>query len=47
VSDDYGPKDSQFNGRIEWVEIDLRADGRNADRLIRPEDRFRVAMAKQ
>jgi arylsulfatase A-like enzyme len=47
VSDDYGPKDSQFNGHIQWVEIDLRADGRNADGLIRPEDRYRVAMAKQ
>jgi arylsulfatase len=47
VSDDYGPKDSAFTGRIEWVQIDLGADAEDADHLISPEERYRVAMARQ
>ena len=45
VSDDYGPKDSAFNGRVHWVQIDLGADAEDADHLITPEERLRVAMA--
>src|SRR5215204_1121345 len=26
VSDDFGPKDSRFNGRVRWVQIDLDTD---------------------
>jgi len=47
VSDDYGPKDSQFNGRVRWVQIDLGDDADDADHLITPEERLRVAMARQ
>jgi arylsulfatase len=47
VSDDYGPKDSVFTGRIDWVEIDLGDDAEDADHLITPEERLRVAMARQ
>jgi arylsulfatase len=47
VSDDYGPKDSRFNGRIHWVQIDLGDDAQDADHLISPEERYRVAMARQ
>jgi arylsulfatase len=47
VSDDYGPKDSAFTGRIEWVQIDLGEDAEDADHLISPEERYRVAMARQ
>ena len=47
VSDDYGPKDNQFNGRIRWVQIDLGDDAEDADHLISPEERYRVAMARQ
>jgi arylsulfatase len=47
VSDDYGPKDSAFTGRIEWVQIDLGDDAQDADHLISPEERYRVAMARQ
>jgi arylsulfatase A-like enzyme len=47
VSDDYGSKDSVFTGRIEWVEIDLGDDAADADHLITPEERLRVAMARQ
>jgi arylsulfatase len=47
VSDDYGPKDSTFNGRIRWVQIDLAENAEDADHLISPEERYRVAMARQ
>jgi arylsulfatase A-like enzyme len=47
VSDDYGPRDSKFNGRIQWVQIDLGDDAKDADHLISPEERYRVAMARQ
>jgi hypothetical protein len=47
VSDDYGPKDSEFNGRVRWVQIDLGEDAQDADHLISPEERYRVAMARQ
>jgi hypothetical protein len=45
VSDDYGPKTSAFTGRVRWVQIDLEAD--DHDHLISPEERLRIAMAKQ
>ena len=45
VSDDYGPKDSRFSGRVRWVQIDLDVD--DHDHLISPEERLRVAMARQ
>jgi arylsulfatase len=45
VSDDYGPKDSAFSGRIRWVQIDLGVD--DHDHLISPEERLRIAMARQ
>jgi arylsulfatase A-like enzyme len=47
VSDDYGPKDSAFTGRVRWVQIDLGADAEDADHLITPEERLRIAMARQ
>jgi len=47
VSDDYGPKESAFNGRVKWVQIDLGEDAQDADHLITPEERLRVAMARQ
>jgi arylsulfatase A-like enzyme len=47
VSDDYGPKDSAFTGRIRWVQIDLGEDAADADHLITPEERLRIAMARQ
>lgn len=47
VSDDYGTKDSAFTGRVHWVQIDLGADAEDADHLITPEERLRVAMARQ
>jgi hypothetical protein len=47
VSDDYGPKDSAFTGRVRWVQIDLGADAEDADHLISPQERLRIAMARQ
>jgi arylsulfatase len=45
VSDRYSDHNSSFTGDIEWVQIDLGDDSH--DHLITPEDRMRVAMAKQ
>ena len=45
VSPDYGPKDNEFSGEINWVQIDLEKD--DQDHLITTEERFKVAMARQ
>jgi arylsulfatase A-like enzyme len=45
VSPDYDPKDNEFSGEVNWVQIDLEKDSH--DHLISPEDRFKVAMARQ
>jgi len=47
VSDDYSPTDSTFTGRVRWVQIDLGDDADDADHLITPEERLRVAMTHQ
>jgi hypothetical protein len=47
VSDDYGPKGNSFNGRVRWVQIDLDAAAADADHLISPAERLRLAMARQ
>ena len=44
-SPDYGPAGNEFNGDIDWAQIDLGDDGH--DHLIKPEDRMTVAMARQ
>jgi arylsulfatase A-like enzyme len=45
VSPDYDPKHNEFNGEVNWVQIDLEKDSH--DHLISPEERFKVAMARQ
>jgi len=45
VTTDYSSR--RFNGTVNWVEIDLGADAKDADHLISPEDRLHVAMALQ
>jgi len=45
VSPDYTSKDSKFTGKINWVQLD--AGKEDADHLIDPEERLRVAMARQ
>jgi arylsulfatase len=47
VSDDYDGESSVFTGRVRWVQIDLGEDAQDADHLITPEERLRVAMARQ
>jgi arylsulfatase A-like enzyme len=47
VSDDLGVDELEFNGRVRWVELDLGEDAEDADHLIGPEERLRVAMARQ
>ena len=47
VSTDYAGDTSIFNGRVHWVQIDLGEDAEDADHLISPEERLRVAMARQ
>jgi arylsulfatase A-like enzyme len=45
VSPDYGPQGNEFSGEVNWVQIDLEKD--DHDHLISPEERFKVAMARQ
>ena len=47
VSDDYAPHASSFNGQVRWVQIDLADAAEDSDHLITPEQRLRVAMARQ
>jgi arylsulfatase len=47
VSDDYTSEASVFTGTVNWVQIDLGEDAEDADHLITPEERLRVAMARQ
>ena len=34
VSDDYGPKDSAFTGRVRWVQLDIDEAAEDLDHLI-------------
>src|SRR3954465_12215458 len=45
VSDDYTSEGSTFTGTINWVQLDAGND--DQDHLITPEERLRVAMARQ
>jgi len=47
VSDDYGPRDSHFTGRIHWVELGIDEHAQDLDHLITAEERYRIAMARQ
>jgi arylsulfatase A-like enzyme len=45
VSPDYTPQSSRFTGKIHWVTLDTGND--DHEHLIDPEERLRVAMARQ
>ena len=45
VSPDYTAHGSRFSGKILWVQLDTGAD--DNDHFISPEERLRVAMARQ
>jgi arylsulfatase A-like enzyme len=44
VSDDYSGEESIFRGTVEWVRIDV---GEAAEQQVPPEDRLRIALARQ
>jgi arylsulfatase len=45
VTSDYTRQNSVFNGKINWVQIDVGKDSQ--DQLITPEERLNLAMARQ
>jgi arylsulfatase A-like enzyme len=45
VSPDYGPSGNEFAGEVNWVQFDLEKD--DHDHMISPDERFKVAMARQ
>jgi arylsulfatase len=47
VSDDYGPSDHKFTGRVRWVQLDIDEAAEDLDHLITPEERLRIAMSRQ
>jgi hypothetical protein len=47
VTDDFGSTGARFNGRIEWVELDVDEEAEDFDHLITPEERLRIAMGRQ
>jgi len=47
VSDDYHSEASIFSGTVNWVQIDIDEAAEDLDHLITPEERFRIAMARQ
>ena len=47
VSDDYTPRDSRFTGTVNWVQLDIDDAAEDLDHLITPEERLKVAMARQ
>jgi arylsulfatase len=47
VSDDHSSAGSRFTGRVRWVQIDIDEAAEDLDHLISPEERLRIAMARQ
>jgi arylsulfatase len=47
VSSDYGAIGNEFTGKIHWVQIDIDEKAEDLDHLITPEERWRIAMARQ
>jgi hypothetical protein len=47
VSDDHGPKGTDFTGQVDWVQLDIDDAAEDLDHMISPEERMRIAMARQ
>jgi arylsulfatase A-like enzyme len=47
VSEEYGSRGNKFSGEVTWVEIDVDKAALDEDHRIAPEERLRVAMARQ
>jgi arylsulfatase A-like enzyme len=45
VTTDYGVR--KFSGEVNWAEIDLGKDAKDADHFLKPEERLQVALALQ
>jgi hypothetical protein len=45
VTADYTARSSRFTGKIHWVQLDVGID--DHDHFIEPEERLRIAMARQ
>jgi arylsulfatase len=46
VAEDY-PVPNDFTGEVNWVEIDVAEAAEDADHMMDPEERLRIAMARQ
>jgi arylsulfatase len=47
VSDDYRSDASRFTGKVAWVQIDVDDAAEDTDHMISPEERLKIAMARQ
>jgi arylsulfatase len=47
VSDDYSPAESVFNGKVNWVQIDIAEAAADDDHQITAEERMQIAIARQ
>jgi hypothetical protein len=47
VSDDYTSEESRFSGTVNWVQIDIEEAAEDVDHLISPDERLKIAMARQ
>lgn len=47
VTPDYTAHTSKFSGTVNWVRIDLGEDAKDADHYLDPDERFRIAVARQ
>jgi arylsulfatase len=47
VAPDYPPRGNEFNGKVNWVQIDVDAAARDVDHEIESKERLKVYMARQ
>ena len=47
ISEDYGPRDNAFNGRVKGVQITIADAAESDDHKVSPEEAIRIAMARQ
>jgi arylsulfatase len=47
VSEDYGSRGNEFNGRVKGVQLAIGDAAESSDHLISPQEAVRIAMARQ
>jgi arylsulfatase len=47
VSEDYGSRGNEFNGRVKGVQLAIADAAESSDHLISPQEAVRIAMARQ